>query len=134
MKTLTKEEFNSLTNSEQELAKALGLDVGFGKRTRKGHAKCTSGEPYILVTNVTCKLCNSLYARVFKMSKQRSFLCSEEIARVPPEKELQGMKVKSSHYTVRHCCKCYSYLANLTKEDLVNKFLSYINDSKNFIT
>jgi hypothetical protein len=133
MKTLTKEELASLTKSEQELAKALGLDIESGKRTRKGHVKCTSGEPYILVTNITCRLCNSLYTRVFKMSKQRSFLHSEEIARVPSKEALQDMKVKSSHYTVRHCCRCYSYLANLTKEDLVNKFLSYISNSKNFI-
>ena len=131
MKTLTKEEFNSLSEAEQIVAKTLGLDVGSRKRTRKSHVKCTSGEPYILVTNVTCRLCNSLYTRVFKMSKQRSFLHSEEIARVP--EDLQGMKVKSSHYTMRHCCKCYSYFANLTKENLVNKFLSYISDSRNFI-
>ena len=133
MLTLTRTEFESLTMSEQECAKLLGLDVKPYKRTRKGHAKCTSGEPYILVTNISCRLCNSLYTRVFKMSKQRSFLHSEEIARVPSKEALQDMKVKSSHYTVRHCCKCYSYLVNLTKEDLVNKFLSYISDSRNFI-
>jgi hypothetical protein len=133
MKTLTREEFNSLTESEQIVAKALGLVVEPRKKTRKGHVRSTSGEPYILVTNVSCRLCNSLYTRVFKMSKQRSFLHSEEIARIPSEEELQNMKVKSSHYTVRHCCKCYSYLSNLTKEDLVQKFLSYINDSRNFI-
>jgi hypothetical protein len=131
MRTLTKEEFNSLTESEQIVAKALGLDIA-QKRTRKGHAKCTSGESYILVTNISCRLCNSLYTRVFRMSKQRSFLRSVEIARIPFKEELQGMKVKSSHYTVRHCCECYSYLANLTKEDLINKFLSYINDGRNF--
>jgi len=134
MRTLTKKEFDSLTIAEQELTKVLGLDIGPRKKNRRGHVKCTSGEPYILVTNVSCRLCNSLCTRVFKMSKQGSFLHSEEIARVPPKEELQDTKVKSSPYTVRHCCKCYSYLANLTKEDLVNKFLSYISDSKNFIT
>jgi hypothetical protein len=121
------------SQEEQSLAKALGLDIGPWKKTRKSRSKCTSGEPYILVTNVSCRLCNSMHTKIFKMSKQGSFLHSEEIGRVPPEEELYGMKVKCSSYTVRHCCNCYSYLANLTKESLVQRFLSYISNHRNFL-
>ena len=130
---LTKEDLQSLSEKEQHLAKILGLDIGPWKKTRKGHSKCTSGEHYILVTNVSCRLCNSIHTKIFKMSKQGSFLHSKEIGRVPSKEELHGMKVKSSSYTVRHCCNCYSYLANLTKESLVQRFLSYINDHRNFL-
>ena len=132
MKTLTKEEFNSLTKSEQELAKALGLDIE-RKRTRKGHAKCTSGDPYVLVTNITCRLCGSLHTKIFMMSKQGSFLRSEELPEIPTSEELGKMKVKNSHYKVKHCHSCYSYLARFSKEDLIQKFLSYAYDSRNFI-
>ena len=133
MRTLTKEEFNSLSEAEQELTKALGLDVGLGKRTRKSHVKCTSGEPYILVTNITCRLCGSLHTKIFMMSKQGSFLRSEELPEIPTSEELGKMKVKNSHYKVKHCHSCYSYLACFTKEDLIQKFLSYAYDSRNFI-
>lgn len=133
MKTLTKEEINSLTESEQELAKALGLGIE-QKRTRKGHAKCTSGDPYVLVTNITCRLCGSLHTKIFLMLKQGSFLHSRELPEIPSKEELGKMKVKNSHYTIRHCHSCYSYLAGFSKEDLVQKFLSYASDSRNFIT
>jgi hypothetical protein len=133
MRTLTKEEFNSLSEAEQVVIRALGLDVGSRKKPRKSHVKCTSGEPYVLVTNITCRLCGSLHTKIFMMSKQDSFLRSEELPEIPTSKELGKMKVKNSHYKVKHCHSCYSYLACFSKEDLIQKFLSYAYDSRNFM-
>jgi hypothetical protein len=133
MRTLTKEELDSLTESEQELAKALGLDTASWKRTKKGHAKATGGESYILITNLSCRLCSSLHTKIFEMVKKGSSLHSKEIPEVPSKEALGDTKVKSAYYTTRCCSNCYSYLTDLTKESLVQKFLSYINNSKNFM-
>lgn len=134
MVSLTKADIDALSQEEQALAKALGLDVGpWNKTIRKGRSKCTSGEPYILVTNVSCRLCNAIHTKIFKMSKQGSFLYSEEIGKIPSKEELHNTKVKNSSYTVRYCCNCYNYLDNLTKEKLVQKFLSYIGNPRNFL-
>jgi hypothetical protein len=133
MRTLTKEEFNSLSEAEQIVAKALGLGIEPRKRTRKSHVKCTSGEPYILVTNITCRLCSSLHTKIFMMSKQGSFLHSRELPEIPTSEELGKMKVKNAHYKVKHCHSCYSYLACFSKEDLIQKFLFYAYDSRNFM-
>lgn len=133
MINLTKADIEALSQEEQILVKALGLNVGPWKKTRKSYSKCISGKPYILVTSITCRLCNFSYTRIFMMVKKGSFLCSEEIAKVPSEEELGNMKVKHSSHTVRHCGNCYSYLDNLSKEDLVQRFLSYVNDCRNFL-
>ena len=133
MISLTRADIEALSQEEQILAKALGLDIEPRKRTRKSHSKCTSSKPYILITNVSCRLCNSMHTKIFEMAKQGNFLHSKEIGKVPPKEELHDMKIKSSSYTVRHCCNCYNYLTNLTKENLVQKFLSYIKDYRNFL-
>ena len=129
MLTLTSTEMEALTPSEQQCARMLGLDVNPWKRTRKSSIKCTSGESYILMTKVSCRLCNCSHTRIFQMTKQGSVLSSKEIFALPKE-----VKVKTSSYTVRCCRNCRNYLEYFNKEELIQKFLSYINDGRNFLT
>ena len=132
--TLTTTEFESLTTAEQKCAKMLGLDAKPWKRARKGHTKCTSGESYILVTTTSCRLCGALYTKIFHMLKNGSSLIGEEVPKIPTKAVLGNMKVKNSYYSTRHCKNCRSYLESLKKEDLIQKFLSYISDGKNFLS
>ncbi|MBE9595121.1 MAG: hypothetical protein IMF19_16775 [Proteobacteria bacterium] len=131
---LTREDLEALSKDERDLAMALGLDIDSNKATRKSHARCTSGEDYILITNVRCRLCNSTHTKIFKMAKNGNHLFSEEIDEVPPKEVLKDMSVRSSSYIVRLCWACQSYLMTLTKEELIQKFLAYIRDSRNFVT
>lgn len=131
---LTKEDLEALSKDERDLAMALGLDLDPSRATRKSHIKCTSGEAYILVTNVRCRLCSSTYTKIFKMAKNGNHLSSEEISEIPPKAELKDMPVRSSSYIVRHCWNCQGYLTNLIKEEVVQKFLVYIRDPRNFVT
>ena len=131
---LTREDLESLSKDEQDLAKALGLAIDSSRGVRRSHAKCTSGNDYILVTHVRCRLCNSIHTKIFRMVKNGNHLCSEEIAEVPSKEELKDMPVRSSSYVVRHCWNCQGYLTDLIKEEVVQKFLAYIRDSRNFNT
>lgn len=133
MKKLTQSDYNSLSQEERILAQALGLSIDFSKATRKSHVKCSSGDPYILITKVACRLCQVNHVRIFRMLKSGNFLYSEEIAKIPPTSELADTKIKSSSYKVRFCDNCYNYLTNLHKGILVKKFLHYIKDSRNFL-
>lgn len=130
---LTKEDLEALSQDERDLAKALGLDFASHKSVRRGHPQCTSGEAYILVTDVRCRLCGAKHRKIFNMEKRGNHLQSEEIARLPSKEEREETSIKYSSYIVRSCWNCQVYLSNLTKEDLIMKFLSYIRDSKNFV-
>lgn len=131
MKALSRNEFDSLTETERELTQILGFDIKPGKKARKGRIKCTSGKPYILATTISCRLCGHSYTKIYQMLKQGSSLHSEEIPEIPLQ---NNMKIRKSSYTVRHCPNCHNYLEDFTKEDLIQKFLSYIYDGKNFLT
>jgi len=130
---LTKADFDALSKTEQDLALSLGLTFDLSKVTRKRNPQCTSGSPYILITNITCKLCSSTVTKIFKMTQEKNFLYSEEIGKLPSEEEMKFMKLKTSHYVVRNCQGCYKYLQNLTKSELVQRFLVYIQDVRHFI-
>jgi hypothetical protein len=131
---LTKEDLDALSKDERDLAMALGLDLDSSRKTRKSHTRCTSGESYILVTNVSCRLCSSTHTKIFKMEKNGNHLYSREIAEVPPREEFKDTPVRSSSYIVRYCWNCQGYLMALTKEVLIQKFLAYIRDPRNFVT
>ena len=127
---LSKRDFDALSEEDKDLANKLGIEFDLSKTTRRSYSRCKGGDPYILVTAISCRLCNSLSIRIFRMSLNKSFLSSEEINDIPPENKL---KIKNSSYTRRCCPNCYTYLASLSKEDLVQKFLLYINEARNFM-
>ena len=127
---LSRQDFQALNQEDKDLAKKLGITFDLEKVTRRSHSKCIGGEPYILIVTTSCRLCNSSSTRIFRMSLEKSFLYSEEIAGVPSGNKL---KVKTSSYTVRCCQGCYTYLQNLTKVEITQKFLTYIQDVRNFI-
>lgn len=127
---LSRQDFQSLSQEDKDLAKRLGISFDLEKITRKSHSRCKRGEPYALVTTIQCRLCNTLHTRTFRMSSRDNFLHSEEIGSIPDDNKL---KVKTSFYTARTCTNCHNYLSSMSKEDVVQRFLLFLGETKNFI-
>ena len=118
---------SSLTEDERQLAIIMGLQLGPSKTKVAKKKVCSNNEPYILITDIKCNLCGHVRRSIFRMEKFGSYLQGQEIAYVP-----EGEKITRTSYSTRRCFNCHNYLRNISKEDIITKFLDYIKEGSNF--
>ncbi len=108
---------NQLSKEEIELLKKAQIEVIVKKLPKKGSCRRKQLKEYTLEIKSYCQTCGSTFNTYFKMEKsgKRGLKGNRFFFPLVPDKREERL--------VTTCNKCKGFLKDLSKEELINKYL-----------